>query len=296
MTDEKFDVDALIVERSTTHGDYLLNADITWQIKDALHRGRRYEEMHPAMKETLDMVAHKMHRIVNGDPYFRDHWVDMTGYPHLVVGNWDRLAKWRYDQLLPGAEQISIVRTSDLARATERLEQLLDILRREHGVDVTYQTEDGRPTVRRTMTEAQEAMARDRFSPAPPRPPEAPADSLGGSQAGAEPPLATPTEAGLREAPVSLKIAVTGLSASELAQRIADGGGPIMTAEDEEEPKLPSEVRREPIDATWAEYHAFEREYITHGGAAGERWGLLYQQDADGRYLMHPKWIEEYGR
>ena len=31
------------------------------------------------------MIAHKMGRIVNGDPYYDDSWVDIVGYAQLVI-------------------------------------------------------------------------------------------------------------------------------------------------------------------------------------------------------------------
>jgi hypothetical protein len=36
------------------------------------------------MKEALDMVAHKIGRILNGDPTYTDSWHDIAGYSKLV--------------------------------------------------------------------------------------------------------------------------------------------------------------------------------------------------------------------
>jgi hypothetical protein len=35
--------------------------------------------------ESLDMIANKIARIVNGDPNYLDSWVDIVGYTTLVV-------------------------------------------------------------------------------------------------------------------------------------------------------------------------------------------------------------------
>ena len=39
-------------------------------------------------QESLDMICHKIARIVNGDPDYADSWVDIAGYAKLVA---DRL-------------------------------------------------------------------------------------------------------------------------------------------------------------------------------------------------------------
>lgn len=84
-------VKEVIAERENTHGDYLVNARITWEIKKAMESGSRWSDLHPAQKETLSMIAHKIHRIVNGDPMFHDHWLDIAGYSQLILDNWDRI-------------------------------------------------------------------------------------------------------------------------------------------------------------------------------------------------------------
>jgi len=89
------DTDDLLAERQDTHGNYTDNARITWDIMRALQSGRHWDAMHDSMKETLHMTAHKMHRIVNGDPYFKDHWVDFEGYARLVNVNWDTILEQR---------------------------------------------------------------------------------------------------------------------------------------------------------------------------------------------------------
>jgi hypothetical protein len=38
--------------------------------------------------EALEMICHKIGRIVNGDPNYADSWIDIAGYAKLVA---DRL-------------------------------------------------------------------------------------------------------------------------------------------------------------------------------------------------------------
>jgi hypothetical protein len=37
------------------------------------------------MREALEIDAHKIGRILAGDPDFRDHWLDRAGYATLIA-------------------------------------------------------------------------------------------------------------------------------------------------------------------------------------------------------------------
>jgi hypothetical protein len=43
-----------------------------------------YVDMPPQQRECLDMVAHKLGRILNGNPNYVDSWTDIIGYVTLV--------------------------------------------------------------------------------------------------------------------------------------------------------------------------------------------------------------------
>ena len=83
---------ALLNERGRTHGDYAVHALITQDLKRVIahhvgHLDRRFDD---DMQETLDMIAHKIGRIIAGDAGFADHWADIAGYAQLVA---NRLAQ-----------------------------------------------------------------------------------------------------------------------------------------------------------------------------------------------------------
>lgn len=78
-------IDEILKDRGARYGEFIEHARITQQIKAALASGIQWDKCNPAMKETLEMIAHKMGRIVNGDPYYDDSWVDIVGYAQLVV-------------------------------------------------------------------------------------------------------------------------------------------------------------------------------------------------------------------
>lgn len=48
----------------------------------------RVSQMAPDQIECLEMIAHKVGRILNGDPHYHDSWLDVAGYATLVA---DRL-------------------------------------------------------------------------------------------------------------------------------------------------------------------------------------------------------------
>lgn len=77
-------IDATLAERGARYGEFDEHARITQQIKSALVSGRSWSQCTPSQKECLEMLAHKMGRIVNGDPTYLDSWVDIIGYTRLV--------------------------------------------------------------------------------------------------------------------------------------------------------------------------------------------------------------------
>lgn len=75
----------ILEEREKTHGDYENVATTAQEIKDAIHIGVTYYKAPSIMKESLDLFATKMARIVNGNFENLDHWEDIIGYAQLVV-------------------------------------------------------------------------------------------------------------------------------------------------------------------------------------------------------------------
>lgn len=83
-------VDTVLSDRAKTHGDYKTHATITQSIKFILQDAAEYGKLDFCQRESLEMIAHKIGRIVAGDPDFRDHWIDIAGYAKLVA---DRCTK-----------------------------------------------------------------------------------------------------------------------------------------------------------------------------------------------------------
>lgn len=78
-------IDAVLSERGGTHGAFKDNAAGAQRIKDILRDGENWRRMSDVQRESLDMIAHKIARILSGNPFYRDHWVDIAGYAKLAA-------------------------------------------------------------------------------------------------------------------------------------------------------------------------------------------------------------------
>lgn len=74
---------ALLNERDKTHGGFRVNSSVSQRIKDIIRSEPTYANLTSPQKESLDMIAHKISRIIAGDPNFADHWDDLAGYAKL---------------------------------------------------------------------------------------------------------------------------------------------------------------------------------------------------------------------
>lgn len=73
-----------LAERGSRYGDFATHAQITQDMKAVFVASPRWTALSAAQKESLEMVAHKIGRILNGDPNYADSWHDIVGYAKLV--------------------------------------------------------------------------------------------------------------------------------------------------------------------------------------------------------------------
>lgn len=80
------DIVSTLTERGDRYGKFKDQAKISQSFKDALHRAKLFsgKELDPDMQEALEMILHKIARIINGDPHYVDSWHDIAGYAKLV--------------------------------------------------------------------------------------------------------------------------------------------------------------------------------------------------------------------
>jgi hypothetical protein len=92
------DITTTLQERGQRYGRFTVHAQITQDLKRVIadHTplsrtrpdGNRGDHLAPDQQEALDMICHKIGRIINGDPDYADSWHDIAGYAQLVA---DRL-------------------------------------------------------------------------------------------------------------------------------------------------------------------------------------------------------------
>ena len=78
-------VDAILKERGKQHGDFAVNARVSQDLKKVVRGSLPTNHLTPSQSEAIDMILHKISRIVAGDPNHIDHWVDISGYATLIV-------------------------------------------------------------------------------------------------------------------------------------------------------------------------------------------------------------------
>lgn len=86
------DIATTLAERGARYGSFEDHAAVTQKLKHVMfvHVKARGKTLAPDQVEALEMIAHKIGRIVNGDPDYADSWADIAGYAQLVA---DRLQR-----------------------------------------------------------------------------------------------------------------------------------------------------------------------------------------------------------
>lgn len=79
------DIREILEERGSRYGEFDEHARITQNLKYWMADSPNWVSLSPAQREALEMVAHKVGRILNGDPNYLDSWQDIVGYTQLVV-------------------------------------------------------------------------------------------------------------------------------------------------------------------------------------------------------------------
>lgn len=98
------ELDEILKERCSTHGEYTENARVEVEIMKVLETGANPpRSLHVCMEVSERMIAHKLARITGGDPYEPDHWDDIAGYAKLVA---DRIRDGRIHRPVPIDELI----------------------------------------------------------------------------------------------------------------------------------------------------------------------------------------------
>jgi hypothetical protein len=84
---ESVSVDKTLDARAEMYGKFKDGAALMQSIKRELsaHAAKHNKTFADDQWEALEMIVHKIGRIVNGDPDVTDHWVDIAGYATLIA-------------------------------------------------------------------------------------------------------------------------------------------------------------------------------------------------------------------
>ena len=78
-------IDETLRQRGNRYGSFPGHAKITQGIKRAMQDSKNWMSISDQQREALEMVAHKIGRILNGDPDYHDSWHDIIGYTKLIA-------------------------------------------------------------------------------------------------------------------------------------------------------------------------------------------------------------------
>ena len=83
-------VDVTLDARAVEYGKFIEGAEVMQMLKRVVQAAlnNRDKTLAHDQAEAMDMIIHKIGRIINGNPDVVDHWLDIAGYAQLVA---DRL-------------------------------------------------------------------------------------------------------------------------------------------------------------------------------------------------------------
>ena len=71
--------------RGSNYGRFSGQSAISQKLKETLKSQSKWTSLTTSQQESLEMICHKMARIVNGKADYDDSWRDIAGYAMLVV-------------------------------------------------------------------------------------------------------------------------------------------------------------------------------------------------------------------
>lgn len=77
-------VEHTLKERGNRYGPFRGHANVTQRLKDVVHSHKKWLLLPFWAREAIDMILHKIGRIMNGDELYPDNWHDIGGYAKLA--------------------------------------------------------------------------------------------------------------------------------------------------------------------------------------------------------------------
>ena len=82
---EPTNVNEMLAGRESRYGSFQGHAKIAQGLKAVMHERSGWDGLADDQKEALEMIQHKIARILNGDPNYHDSWLDVAGYATLIA-------------------------------------------------------------------------------------------------------------------------------------------------------------------------------------------------------------------
>lgn len=81
------DINKTLEDREKTHGDFVSHALISQRLCYVMRDANTatWHALPADKRESLEMIQHKIARILNGNPETHDHWHDIAGYATLIA-------------------------------------------------------------------------------------------------------------------------------------------------------------------------------------------------------------------
>jgi hypothetical protein len=78
-------LEQILQDREADYGQFKMLAKLSQDLKEVVARQYKWGEMPPNHKESIEMILHKISRLVNGNSHKADTWLDIAGYATLVA-------------------------------------------------------------------------------------------------------------------------------------------------------------------------------------------------------------------
>jgi len=83
-------VNDMLTGREKRYGSFTNHASISQALKAVMLERSGWDVLATDQKEALEMIQHKVARILNGDPTYADNWIDIAGYATLVANRLEK--------------------------------------------------------------------------------------------------------------------------------------------------------------------------------------------------------------
>jgi nucleoid-associated protein YejK len=91
----KMNVEKILKERGESYGSFIRHSQVAQALKEVAKYDTNWLDLPQIQKEALEMIFHKVARILNGDYTLIDNYADIAGYATLVANDMERQERER---------------------------------------------------------------------------------------------------------------------------------------------------------------------------------------------------------